>query len=123
MTARTFHSAALAQLRHFWPLRHDGAALPEVMADKWRIVSPLARALPGGYRFTPARDLMDEIEWAASRRLTPQTYEQGAAGRQPPIPMNLFVRLFRDYETAKRRRGLIDFDDILSLTVAAAGDG
>ena len=87
------------------------------MADKWRIVSPLARALPGGYRFTPSKDLMDEIEWAKSRRLTPQTYEQGSGDRQPPIPMNLFVRLFRDYERGKGRRGLIDFDDILGLTV------
>lgn len=117
VTARTFHSAALAQLRHFWPTRHEGAPLPEVMADKWRIVSPLARALPGGYRFTPSKDLMDEIEWAKSRRLTPQTYEQGSGDRQPPIPMNLFVRLFRDYERGKGRRGLIDFDDILGLTV------
>ena len=117
VTARTFHSAALAQLRHFWPTRHEGAPLPDVMADKWRIVSPLARALPGGYRFTPSKDLMDEIEWAKSRRLTPQTYEQGPGDRQPPIPMNLFVRLFRDYERGKGRRGLIDFDDILGLTV------
>ena len=117
VTARTFHSAALAQLRHFWPTRHEGAPLPDVMADKWRIVSPLARALPGGYRFTPSKDLMDEIEWAKSRRLTPQTYEQGSGDRQPPIPMNLFVRLFRDYERGKGRRGLIDFDDILGLTV------
>ncbi len=117
VTARTFHSAALAQLRHFWPTRHEGAPLPEVMADKWRIVSPLARALPGGYRFTPSKDLMDEIEWAKSRRLTPPTYEPGSGDRQPPIPMNLFVRLFRDYERGKGRRGLIDFDDILGLTV------
>ncbi len=115
--ARTFHSAALAQLRHFWPLRHDGAELPDVMADKWRIVSPLARSLPGGYRFTPARDLMDEIEWAKSRRLTPDTYEARAVGRTPPTTMDLFVRLFRDYERTKTRRGLIDFDDILGLTV------
>ena len=118
--ARTFHSAALAQLRHFWPPRHDGAPLPEVMADKWRIVSPLARALPGGYRFTPAKDLMDEIEWAKSRRLTPQTYEARAVGRTPPTTMDLFVRLFGDYERTKARRGLIDFDDILGLTVATA---
>ena len=55
--ARTFHSAALAQLRYFWPSRHDGADLPEVLADKWRIVAPLARNLPGGYRFTPTKDL------------------------------------------------------------------
>jgi DNA helicase-2/ATP-dependent DNA helicase PcrA len=117
VTARTFHAAALAQLRYFWPPRHDGAQLPEVMADKWRIVSPLARALPGGYRFTPTKDLMDEIEWAKSRRLTPSTYEARAVGRTPPTTMDLFVRLFRDYERAKTRRGLIDFDDILSLTV------
>jgi ATP-dependent DNA helicase UvrD/PcrA len=117
VTARTFHSAALAQLRYFWPDRHGGADLPEVMADKWRIVSPLARSLPGGYRFTPARDLMDEIEWAKSRRLTPDTYEARAVGRTPPTTMDLFVRLFRDYERAKQRRGLIDFDDILGLTV------
>jgi DNA helicase II / ATP-dependent DNA helicase PcrA len=115
--ARTFHSAALAQLRHFWPKHHDGAPSPEVMADKWRLVSPLARALPGGYRFTPARDLIDEIEWAKSRRLTPATYPARAAGRTPPTSMDLFVRLFGDYERAKSRRGLIDFDDILLHTV------
>ena len=116
VTARTFHSAALAQLRYFWPLRHEGNPLPEVMADKWRIVAPLARALPGGYRFTPSKDLMDEIEWAKSRRLTPQTYERDGGDRTPPIPMNLFVRLFQDYERTKSRRGFIDFDDILGLT-------
>ena len=87
------------------------------MADKWRIVSPLARSLPGGYRFTPARDLMDEIEWAKSRRLTPDTYEARAVGRTPPTTIELFVRLFGDYERTKQRRGLIDFDDILGLTV------
>jgi DNA helicase-2/ATP-dependent DNA helicase PcrA len=116
VTARTFHSAALAQLRYFWPLRHDGAELPQVMADKWRIVSPLARSLPGGYRYTPARDLMDEIEWAKSRRLTPSTYEARAVGRTPPTTMDLFLGVFRDYERTKERRGLMDFDDILLLT-------
>ncbi|MEX1294871.1 MAG: ATP-dependent DNA helicase UvrD2 [Candidatus Limnocylindrales bacterium] len=120
--ARTFHSAALAQLRYFWPSRHDGADLPEVLADKWRIVAPLARNLPGGYRFTPAKDLMDEIEWAKSRRITPATYLARATGRTPPTTPDLFVRLFRDYERAKQRRGLIDFDDILGLTVELLED-
>ncbi len=115
--ARTFHSAALAQLRYFWPSRHDGADLPEVLADKWRIVAPLARSLPGGYRFTPTKDLMDEIEWAKSRRITPSTYQQLALGRTPPTTPDLFVRLFHDYERMKERRGLMDFDDILGLTV------
>ena len=117
VAARTFHSAALAQLRHFWPSRHDGAELPEVLADKWRIVTPLARSLPGGYRFTPTKDLMDEIEWAKSRRIGPSDYLVRAVGRTPPTTPDLFVRLFGDYERIKRRRGLVDFDDILGLTV------
>jgi DNA helicase-2/ATP-dependent DNA helicase PcrA len=117
VAARTFHSAALAQLRYFWPSRHDGAALPEVLADKWRIVAPLARSLPGGYRFTPTKDLMDEIEWAKSRRIGPSDYLARAMARTPPPTPDLFVRLFDDYERIKRRRGLIDFDDILALTV------
>ncbi len=65
---------------------------------------------------------MDEIEWAKSRRLTPQTYEARAVGRTPPTTMDLFVRLFGDYERTKARRGLIDFDDILGLTVALLED-
>ncbi len=117
VAARTFHSAALAQLRYFWPPRHDGGALPEVLADKWRLVAPLARGLPGGYRFTPTRDIIDEIEWAKSRRLTPTTYLSHAAGRTPPPTPDLFVGLFRGYEQAKDRRGFVDFDDILRLTV------
>jgi DNA helicase-2/ATP-dependent DNA helicase PcrA len=83
----------------------------------------LARALPGHYRFTPAKDLADEIEWAKSRRLTPTTYERAVAGspttasREPPIPIDLFIRLFASYERAKARAGRIDFDDLLVETI------
>src|SRR5436853_4575778 len=67
VTARTFHAHALSQLRHFWPSRHDGAALPELLAQKGLVVSRIARQLPGHYRFTPSKDLADEIEWSKSR--------------------------------------------------------
>ena len=39
------------------------------------------------------------------------------AGREPPIPVDLFVRVFADYERAKARAGRIDFDDLLVETV------
>jgi DNA helicase-2/ATP-dependent DNA helicase PcrA len=120
VTARTFHAQALSQLGYFWPSRHDGAAMPEILASKIPIVGRLARALPGGYRFTAAKDLADEIEWAKSRRITPATYAIGidAAGpRTPPIPVELFARLYHDYERAKERAGRIDFDDMLIGTV------
>ncbi len=120
VTARTFHAHALSQLSWFWPSRHDGAPMPEILASKIPIVGRLARALPGGYRFTTAKDLADEIEWAKSRRITPATYAselETTGGRTPPIPVELFVRLYADYERAKQRAGRIDFDDMLIGTV------
>ena len=120
VTARTFHAQALSQLGYFWPSRHDGAPMPEILASKIPIVARLARTLPGGYRFTAAKDLADEIEWAKSRRITPATYTariDEAGSRTPPIPVELFARLYADYERAKQRAGRIDFDDMLIGTV------
>jgi DNA helicase-2/ATP-dependent DNA helicase PcrA len=117
VTARTFHAQALSQLRHFWPTRHGGESLPDVLDSKIPIVGRLARELPGGYRFTPAKDLADEIEWAKSRRIAPSRYATDARGRTPPIPVELFVRLYAGYERAKDRAGRIDFTDMLTRTV------
>ena len=38
-------------------------------------------------------------------------------GREPPIPVDLFVRVFAGYERAKMRAGRIDFDDLMVATV------
>ena len=111
--ASTFHAAARRQLAYFWPLIHD-RPLPEVLDSKLRLIGPLARQLPGGYRFTPAKDLADEIEWAAVRRMRPDTYQPE---REPPIPEDLLGDLWRRYERAKERAGLIDFEDMLTRVV------
>src|SRR2546422_10067280 len=96
VTARTFHAHALSQLRHFWPARHGGERLPQLLDSKMPILGRLARQLPGHYRFTPAKDLADEIEWAKSRRVAPNAYDREVArlapGAQPPIPVDPFVR-------------------------------
>jgi DNA helicase-2/ATP-dependent DNA helicase PcrA len=119
VTARTFHAHALSQLRFFWPLLHDGAALPQLLDSKLPLLGRIARRLPGHYRFTPAKDLADEIEWAKSRRIAPRSYVDAAAEarREPPIPADLFVRAYGDYERAKVRAGRIDFDDLLTETI------
>ncbi len=120
VTARTFHAHALSMLRHFWPSRHDGQALPDLLDSKLPILIRLARQLPGHYRFTPSKDLADEIEWAKARRVAPREYEAAAreAGREPPVPLDLFVATFEGYERAKTRAGRIDFDDLLVETVS-----
>ena len=126
VTARTFHAHALSQLRFFWPSRHDGEALPQLLDSKVPILGRLARQLPGHYRFTPAKDLADEIEWAKSRQIGARAYAREAVridpGREPPIPVDLFVGVFEGYERAKARQGRIDFDDLLVETVRLLED-
>ena len=114
--ARTFHAAALAQLRHFWPSRHDGAPLPAILDSKLRLLVPLVGRLPGGYRFTPSKDIADTIEWAKVRRIKPDRWvAQG--GDRAPIPADLFAGVYRDYERSKAQAGLLDFEDMLVGTV------
>lgn len=119
--ARTFHAAALAQLRHFWPGRHDGAPLPAILDSKLRLLVPLIGRLPGGYRFTPAKDVADTIEWAKVRRIRPGRWVSEGRDRAP-IPADLFARVYRDYERAKTEAGLLDFEDMLVETVELLED-
>jgi DNA helicase-2/ATP-dependent DNA helicase PcrA len=114
--ARTFHAAALAQLRHFWPSRHEGAPMPATLDSKLRLLVPLVGRLPGGYRFRPAKDMADAIEWAKVRRIRPDRWLDDG-GDRAPIPPEIFARLYRDYEREKARAGLLDFEDMLVETV------
>jgi len=117
VAARTFHAAALAQLRHFWPIRNGGSPLPQILDGKWRLLSPLARRLPGNYSFTPTKDLATAIEWAKVRRIGPARWLADGDETVAPIPSDLFARVYADYERSKTRAGLIDFEDMLVETV------
>jgi len=119
--ARTFHAAALAQLRHFWPSRHGGEPLPSILDSKLRLLVPLVGRLPGGYRFTPSKDVADTIEWAKVRRIKPDRWVTDG-GDRAPIPADLFARLYRNYERAKAEADLLDFEDMLVRTVELLED-
>lgn len=112
VVARTFHSAALAQLRG---LSDDAPA--RILSSKVPLLRELGNRLPGAYRYRPAMDLATEIEWAKSRRIAPQDYEASLGDRKPPIPADLMARVYAQFERAKREQGLVDFDDMLELTV------
>ncbi|HUH20278.1 MAG TPA: UvrD-helicase domain-containing protein, partial [Gaiellaceae bacterium] len=62
--ARTFHSAALSQLR-----RARGDAPGRILATKALLLRQIGNTLPPPYRFRPAGDLATEVEWAKNRRL------------------------------------------------------
>jgi DNA helicase-2/ATP-dependent DNA helicase PcrA len=109
--ASTFHSAALALLRHF------AGDQGRILSTKALLLRRIGNTLPGAFRFRPAGDLATEIEWAKNRRLTPDTYRDRLGDHEPPIPADLMHRVFREYERRKAAEGLIDFEDLLEHTV------
>ncbi len=108
--ASTFHSAALALLRHF-----EGDP-GRILATKTLLLRRIGNGLPGAFRFRPAGDLATEIEWAKNRRLTPDTYYDRLGDHDPPIPSDLMLRVFREYERRKAAEGQLDFEDLLERT-------
>ena len=108
LAARTFHSAALAQLRYFRP---DES--PRIVASKALPLRTIASSLPRAYRFRPAGDLATEVEWAKNQRITPETYLEALGDHAPPIPADLMQRVFARYERWKRGGGWVDFEDLL----------
>ncbi|PID96795.1 MAG: ATP-dependent DNA helicase [Actinomycetales bacterium] len=117
--ARTFHAAALKQLHYFWP-RAVGGAAPEVLASKFPVVAEATARLRMQFDRTAIRDLAAEIEWAKVCLLTPETYAAAArrAGRDPAgIDLTAMARVWASYEQCTTERGVIDFEDVLLLTI------
>ena len=112
VVARTFHSAALAQLRYFRP-----EWVPKIMPSKALPLRHIGNSLPRPYRFRPAADLATEVEWARNRRIRPERYLDELNGHEPPIPADLMARVYRRYDDAKRAQGWVDFEDLLELAI------
>jgi DNA helicase-2/ATP-dependent DNA helicase PcrA len=122
--ARTFHAAALRQLHYFWPQAVGGAA-PEVLPQKVPVVAEAAGRLRMSFDRAGLRDLAAEIEWAKVSMLTTETYAGAArdARREAPgVDHTAMARLLAVYEDVKAERHVIDFEDVLLLTVGILQD-
>ena len=110
--AGTFHSIAYAQLRQRWEER--GVRPPELLERK---VGFIARLVGTGRGSTVPLDVVAEIEWAAARRISPEQYVSHArmARRTPPIELSRVADIYDRFQTEKRRKRLVDFDDLLRL--------
>ena len=117
VAARTFHSAALAQLSFFWP-QLVGGQLPRVLASKGKLLGQAAEALKLRVDTAALRDLAAEIEWRKVSRMSLDSYARAAASR--PLPPGLdvatVVALQEAYERIKDERRQIDFEDVLLVT-------
>ncbi|MGW7406298.1 ATP-dependent DNA helicase UvrD2 [Streptomyces sp. NPDC054833] len=121
--ARTFHSAALRQLQYFWP-KAIGGSLPRLVDRKIQLVADAAAACRIRLDRGELRDVTAEIEWSKVTQTVPADYPLAAvkAGRDAPRDPAEIAQLYAVYEDLKRDRAVIDFEDVLLLTVAVLQD-
>ena len=111
--AGTFHSVMLRILRQRWTDTDRRAKT--VVADRRRLLRDSQTAVG----FEAGRPVMaaahDEISWAMARGITPDRYvsEARRSGRRPAGGLEAMSAIYASYATTKRRRGVIDFDDVL----------
>lgn len=121
--ARTFHSAALRQLQYFWP-KAVGGSLPRLVDRKIQLVADAAAACRIRLDRGELRDVTAEIEWSKVTQTVPADYPPAVAkaAREAPRDPAEIAQLYAAYEDLKRERGVIDFEDVLLLTVAVLQD-
>jgi DNA helicase II / ATP-dependent DNA helicase PcrA len=107
--AGTFHAIAWAQTRIFYrdELRRS---MPELLTYKHRLISDLPSR-----GSVPVIDVATEIEWARARDIEPDGYVRAAqqADRRPATSPEHIALLMVEYDQAKRRARVMDFDDVL----------
>lgn len=121
--ASTFHSAALRQLRYFWPQFMGAMPWQVIDRDRFGIVARAAEQSGADSSKESIRDLLAEIDWAKSEILDAESYAAGVEKlrREPPTDVATVVRVLKRYEELKRQpQGmLLDFNDLLLFMSAA----
>lgn len=116
--ARTFHSAALRQLRYFWPHVH-GVDLPVLTESKIGMLAGACRRQRLRADQAQLRDLASEVEWAKVSNVGPDDYARIATARGREVSgldAETVGRVFGAYEDVKRAEGRMDMEDVLLLT-------
>ena len=122
--ARTFHSAALRQLRYFWPHVH-GTELPTLTESKLALLAGAARRSRVAADQALLRDLASEIEWAKVSNVHPDDYARVAAARGRSVAGHdpeTVAQVFSAYEDVKRSQGRMDMEDVLLFTAGLLAD-
>jgi superfamily I DNA/RNA helicase len=105
IATRTFHSAALRQLKYFWPTA-IGGEMPIIIENKYKV---LGQALAS--KSTNIREFVSVIEQAKTNRLDPDSLT------------NIdHASAYQSYIEFTDKNNLIDFEDVLMLLVAILED-
>lgn len=121
--ALTFHSAALRQLRYFWPMVAGDMPWRLVEKDKFSVLGRALRQVGVSSGTENIRDVLTEIDWAKASLVGADQYAAALKkyGRTPPIAADKVADCYRAYEDLKTTPDglLLDFSDIL-LHIAGA---
>lgn len=113
--AGTFHAVAWRQLRDRWSAQ--GRSEPQLLdrirpflRDQLEITAPAVLT-----------ELSSEFGWARARMLRPDAYPDAAraAGRRTRLSGAEVAERLAQYEAAKARRHVVDFDDLLAACASA----
>ncbi|MGA0064997.1 MAG: ATP-dependent helicase [Ilumatobacteraceae bacterium] len=115
-TIGTFHAVALQLVRQ--RIVDDGSLMPSFVTNRAAL---MAAALDTNPVSGVVRDALAEVDWAHARNVGPEVYEREAlrVGRTSSLPTERVVDAYRAYERLKKRRGLVDLDDLLIGTLTA----
>jgi DNA helicase-2/ATP-dependent DNA helicase PcrA len=116
VSTRTFHSAALAQVRHLWP-RLYGTSFPAVLDDPGTLLADLVAEAGLG---CSERDAATEIAWAKVSNVAPDGYVDAARSegrRLSGASPEQAAALYASYVDALRRAGRVDLEDVLLAAV------
>lgn len=115
VAAGTFHSHAAAQLQRWWADRRQTP--PTLLERKSRLLGPIVGSR-SAVSAVPISEVAALIEWAKARTVAPEDFEAAVASTRRTLPRGLspaaVAGVYARYEHEKRKRGLIDFDDLLA---------
>lgn len=113
----TFHAVA-RRLMH-QRLTDTGRPIPVIASNRSSIMSA---CMGEDVRRTGTTDMLALVDWAQSHALGPDEAVSRATreGRNIPVPAERAVRLLGEFERAKKKRGVVDLNDLLLFVLAEA---
>lgn len=118
---RTFHSAALRQLRFFYPQVFN-KELPNLVPSKFKFVSQAASRCHINGSTELIRDIASEIEWAKVNMYSPEVYRTKANELRrnvgDAISNELIAKVYEAYLAELDDANAMDFEDVLLINTA-----
>ena len=118
---RTFHSAALRQLRFFYPQVFN-KELPNLIPSKFKLVSQAVANCHVNSATETIRDIAAEIEWAKVNVFSPEIYRAKALELRRTIGTGVsaeqVAKVYEAYLALLDDANAMDFEDVLLLNTA-----